>query len=479
MTQRRRTTTWARYVRVSALMGRKGEGFISPETQLAAMDRMIASIGGKPGPVFDKDIDRTGTNFQREDVQRAIAWVKEDPESRGLATYEVSRLGRNVKESLAVVDDLKALGARYASAQENIDLATPEGRFALILFMNMAELFSGQMGRRWRETHEHRVAQGLPHSGNVPLGYRKDGRAVVPDEETAPLVMEVFERYARGEPLKRVAALLSDVRGAHVPTQNAKRTLRNRFYVGEVKYQGTWHPGAHDRIVTEQLWDRTQFRLREEAGQPAKLATPRSPLHGLLKCGGCRGAVTGVNRGRGKGSVACAGFRKRYPGDRRCLGIGSPPLVDIEELFVYEMAKAERMYFEQAAPVEEAKAARLVARLEKEATRLRAGRTRLTSALARGSVSGDAFDEAMRKLEVDLAAVEEQLSGARGELAVAPADTEERAVRIQDIMQVMWGVDPVEGRAMLREVIKAVYVHWTPNPKPFQPWQGTLEIEWR
>src|SRR3712207_757834 len=117
--------TWARYVRVSALMGRGGDAFLSPDLQEQAIDRMVTLTGGRPGPLFS-DIDRTGTDFNREGVQQAITWVMEDPARRGLATYDVSRLGRNTSESLAVVKELRKAGAVYASAQEKID-DTPEG----------------------------------------------------------------------------------------------------------------------------------------------------------------------------------------------------------------------------------------------------------------------------------------------------------------------------------------------------------------
>lgn len=56
------------YIRVSALMGRGGDDFHSPEVQLRAMRRK--TIGMQEVEVIDCDIDRTGRDFAREGIDR-------------------------------------------------------------------------------------------------------------------------------------------------------------------------------------------------------------------------------------------------------------------------------------------------------------------------------------------------------------------------------------------------------------------------
>jgi site-specific DNA recombinase len=482
---------WARYVRVSRVGEREGESFVSPAIQRRGVEALIRNSGGLLGPEFE-DLDKTGTDFNREGIQAAIAWVLERPESRGLATYDVSRWARSTSEGLRWIKTLRAAGAVYGSSVERID-DTPEGNFALTQWLALAELDSARKARAWRAVHRTRVVdRKLPHSGTVPLGYTRDEAGLpVPCPETAGAVVETFERYARGETLKSVAARLGEVRGGgvHVPTQNAKRTLASRFYIGEVRYQGEWHPGAHQPIVPVHLWARVEFRLHEEAGQSARHAAPASLLTGLLRCGGCGGSVTLVNKGKERPGVSCTQFRKRYAHERTCEGIGAPRLDTLEQLTLRALSESCHAEAEQAPiPVIADQARGRVISLEAEEKTLLAGRTRIMDALSRGTMTNEAFDEQSLRLRKDLADVRARLAEAKIEAGVAPETNEDRKAKVRSMVEVFWILPREEARALLREIVRDVRVHrfsdedreelGLPTGK-FAPWEGWVEIVWR
>lgn len=470
------TRTWARYVRVSAVMGRGEDAFLSPDLQRQALDRMITATGGRAGPVFS-DIDRTGTDFNRAGIRDALAWVYERPTGRGLATYDVSRLGRNTSESLAAVKDLRRAGAVYASAAEKID-DTPEGDLALTLWLAIAEHHAARIGRTWRSVHDHRAARGLPPHGSIPLGYRREGRNVHPDPDTADALVEVFEMYARGVTLKRVAARLGELRGGHVPTQNAKRTLRNEFYVGRIRHRGEWVDGAHEPVVNPPLWAAVQQRMRDEAGQPARRAEPRSPLLGLLVCGGCGGSVQLVNNGT---AVSCTQFRKRYPRDRTCAGIGAPRIATLEDALVDALGLncwGQHLHDEPDTSTRD-RAQRRLDRLERDLRLATDGRTRLALALARGALTDEAFDAASAEHEDDVTRLTKLVEEARQDVTLAPADDAERRARVLEIAQIMCDLPPTEARTRLRRDIDRIVIHRlnADRPRrPFERWDGGIEV---
>ena len=96
------------YERVSAVMGRDDEAFRSPDIQRAANLAAIAAAGAIAypdaieNPERYRDIDRTGRDFNRDGIQRAL-----DLKRRGLidaiAVLDVSRVGRTSGETLQVI----------------------------------------------------------------------------------------------------------------------------------------------------------------------------------------------------------------------------------------------------------------------------------------------------------------------------------------------------------------------------------------
>jgi site-specific DNA recombinase len=105
------------YRRVSALMGRGGDDFHSPDVQLQAIRRV--TTGMVEVAVID-DIDRTGRHFAREGIDKIRA-LAEAGHLDVLAVYDVSRLGRNVRESLAFLSRLADRGVTIVSACEQVD----------------------------------------------------------------------------------------------------------------------------------------------------------------------------------------------------------------------------------------------------------------------------------------------------------------------------------------------------------------------
>jgi hypothetical protein len=61
--------------------------------------------------------------------------------------------------------------------------------------------------------------------------------------------------------------------------------LSNPIYLGEIRHKHECHPGQHEAIVTRELWERVQQRLRDRGmrnGEGRKTEAPSSPLAGKL-----------------------------------------------------------------------------------------------------------------------------------------------------------------------------------------------------
>ncbi len=124
---------------------------------------------------------------------------------------------------------------------------------------------------------QHKVEQGW-HPGRVPLGYRQHTGKVVVDRRTAALVTQAFELTAAGEPLRYT---LKTLRGQGLDLPGGKQLrpyflyamLTNPFYAGLIRFEGNQYPGAHEPLVSRDVFEGVQRRLRQPARRRIRLIT--------------------------------------------------------------------------------------------------------------------------------------------------------------------------------------------------------------
>ena len=91
---------------------------------------------------------QSGKNADRPKLKEMLSFVR-----RGdvVITESISRIARNTKDLLSIVDCLKDKGVDFISLKENIDTTTPQGKFMLTVFAAMAELERESILERQRE----------------------------------------------------------------------------------------------------------------------------------------------------------------------------------------------------------------------------------------------------------------------------------------------------------------------------------------
>jgi site-specific DNA recombinase len=322
------------YVRVSSVRGRSGDEFHSPQLQLDGMRALVTRDGLREVEVIDDDIDVSGRTFDRKGILRIREMVE-----LGLvdfvAVYTLTRLGRNLSESLTFIKWLREHHVGIISANERID-DSPEGQFLLGLWLNFAELQSNQIGAAWSRVIERRAKQGKKH-GTTNIGYLKDGTGrLVVDPEYGPMIAAMFRDYAAGRPVGEIRDELSRIRGRPFSRAQLKHMLRNPAYRGRAVVDSATGglidvAADHQALVDETTWRRVARRLASESTMAPRYVEPLYGLTGLLRCALCGGAVVVARRAKRPSGwtlrVTCA----RHDNTKECAGIGSPQYVQIEE----------------------------------------------------------------------------------------------------------------------------------------------------
>lgn len=456
----------ALYVRVSALMGRGGEDFHSPEVQLGGMRNLIAQEGLREAVVIDDDIDVSGQTFDRKGIARLRALI-EARQIDIMAVYTLTRLGRNLSECLTFLKWLRDRGVRIISASEKID-DSPEGQFMVGMWLNMAELQGNQIGANWARVIARRAkALGIP-AGNVNQGYVRgpDGRYAV-DPILGPAVTAVFADYAKGLQVADIALTFGAARGTPIAKSRLKAMLRNPVYAGRVVVDSlTDGPidvvGQYPPLVDQRTWDRVQRRMAADRTTPPRHLAPAYSLTGLGRCDGCGNNLQiWHSTEHGKDDPTRRLLCKRNKECRDCDGVGTPLYAPIEAAVLAEVRTyAERLRGNpRARATQLARAARAGAdapAIQRELDGTRRAIAKLTERWARGGVPDDAYEETLAQLTASRDAQAAQLDAAQ-EASEAPDPGQ--VVKLVDRMLQLWPeMTPAEQNRGLKAVLRSFTV---------------------
>ena len=220
--------------------------------------------------------------------------------------WKLDRFARNRFDAVNYKYQLEKNGVHLVSAMEPISQG-PEGIMVESMLIGMAEYYSAELALKVARGERENALQCKYNGGVVPLGFTigKEDRLYHIDPETAPIVQEIFTRYADGEPAEKIAASLNE-RGLRTRTgkpfvkNSFFQIFRNRRYIGEYRYKDIVTPGGIPAIVDKDLFDRVQQRFEQNKiahGRPAKEDVSYLLTTKLFcgKCGTLMGGESGTS----------------------------------------------------------------------------------------------------------------------------------------------------------------------------------------
>jgi hypothetical protein len=196
-----------------------------------------------------------------------------------IVVYKVDRLTRSLADFAKLVELFDAHGVSFVSVTQQFNTTTSMGRLTLNVLLSFAQFEREVTSERIRDKIAASKRKGLWVGGPSPLGYQmKDSKIAIVEEE-AERVRSIFRRYLE---LGGVNALVRDLRERNIRTKERLLAtgvtrggvpfgrgslfylLRNRFYIGEVKYKNEILPGEQPAIMDRALFDAVQRKLTDQ-----------------------------------------------------------------------------------------------------------------------------------------------------------------------------------------------------------------------
>jgi len=216
--------------------------------------------------------------------------------------WKLDRFARNRGDSAMYRAILKRNGVKVVSAKENISEG-PEGIILESLLEGISEYYSAELSVKVKRGQMENALKGKANGGLSPFGYKinADGYYEI-DPLTAPIVLEMFTRYADGQTVKQIAdemnerGVFTNIKHKYTNKSSMHNLLKNRRYMGEYRYGTTIVPDAMPRIVPQEIFDKVQERMEKNKNKPAaKKAEDEYVLTTKLFCGKCGVMMVGTS----------------------------------------------------------------------------------------------------------------------------------------------------------------------------------------
>ena len=215
-----------------------------------------------------EDAGYSGRDLNRPALQRLLQDI-ERGQIQIVVVHRLDRLSRRLVDFTLLNSLFEQYGVALVSVTQQINSDTPLGRLMLNTLMTFAEFERDIIGDRIRDKIAASRSKGL-WQGAPPFGYDVLNKQLLINETEAATVRHIFQRFLdEGSASALVMELNANgITTKHWKTASGKvyggrsidkiylyKLLRNRMYVGEVRYAGQWHPGKHETIITRELWN--------------------------------------------------------------------------------------------------------------------------------------------------------------------------------------------------------------------------------
>ena len=297
----------ALYPRVS---GHEQEDNYSIPEQIERMKKYCDSRDWMVYKIYTDSV-QTGATMDRPGLQSMIKDI-ENGKIDMVLVYKLDRLSRSQKDTLYLIEDVfDKHDVGFTSMTENFDTSSPFGKAVLGVLAVFAQLERDKITERTTMGKKARAAEGKWHGSKwVPIGYDYEDGLLKPNEYEKMQVLEIADLFLKRTPVRTIATMMTEKGYKHKygewEAKTIKRVLSNPVNLGLIKDGDTLHPGLHDAIIEEQVYDEIQVIMNERKEAYGSNARPhKSLLAGFLFCKHCGGRYARQTNSDGRQYYSC------------------------------------------------------------------------------------------------------------------------------------------------------------------------------
>lgn len=347
--------------------------------QIAMLERYIEERPYLKLISIFKDINQTGTNFERPGFQEMMEAVKQG-KINCIVVKDLSRFGRNYIETGTYLEKiLPFFNVRFISVNDGYDSLNPNNQdegYVVPLKNLIHDVYARDISQKIKSGLAVMRSRGEFTGGVAAYGYLKvEGNRLVVDKETAPIVRDIFKWARDGMGDMRIAQKLNELcipspsqyrytKGIIKSERYAnmrywyksavRRILVNPVYLGHMVQGKTksdlWGNGGsvnmpqeqwveikhtHEPLVDEETFLAVRQIKQEREPLVENIRTPQESgvLQGLVFCGDCKRSMKRRRMPKANGTAfyyfSCATYEDISKRDCTKKRMDEPELLDV------------------------------------------------------------------------------------------------------------------------------------------------------
>lgn len=224
------------------------------------------------GGISGGTMERPALKQMLEDIRRGLIQT--------VVVYKVDRLSRSIMDFHNMMKEFDKYGCSFVSITQAFDTSTSMGKLTLNMLLSFAQFEREVSSERVRDKIRASKAKGLWTGGVPKLGYDIKDKKLVINPVEAEQIRSIFEGYLQCSSLAELEKFAEvkyfkhkgwitnkgEQRGGKPFKISAlHRLLHEKLYLGmiENKRTGQAFKGQHEAIISKELWEKVQAKLKE------------------------------------------------------------------------------------------------------------------------------------------------------------------------------------------------------------------------
>jgi len=277
------------------------QNFNSLDAQREACSAYILSQkheGWEEVPTMYDDGGFSGGNMERPALRKLMADIE-----MGLVNvvvvYKVDRLTRSLADFAKIVEKFDKQGISFVSITQQFNTTSSMGRLTLNVLLSFAQFEREVTAERIRDKIAASKKKGMWMGGVTPLGYDRDDKKLIINEEEAKKVRFIFDHFLECKNVRKLRAELmqqnirtkirtikdgSIIGGCNFSLGSLYHFIKNPIYAGKIKHEDVLYEGIHEGIITFEKWQQVQGLIASNAiaNQYRFMSKEPSLLKGLI-----------------------------------------------------------------------------------------------------------------------------------------------------------------------------------------------------
>lgn len=182
---------------------------------------------------------------------------------------KLDRFSRNLLDANIVVKELNKKNVSIKAINEDdIDTSTADGKFIFNLKLSLAQREREKVSERINDVFAYKVKLGEIVSGQIPYGYLKEGKHLVPDPVKSVWVREMFQHYIKYQSSIGTCKWWNEKHPDDYMSYSTFKASRisNSIYCG--KHPSGLNDNFCEPIITVEQFDKVQKILSKNIRRP-------------------------------------------------------------------------------------------------------------------------------------------------------------------------------------------------------------------